>query len=74
MLGWDLFALVDVDVEGSKTHHFPPMEASGDSGQCAVLEPALHETLNDSVASEFRGPFGEQALQETVKWIRGIVG
>ena len=35
---------------------------------------ALHESLNDSVAHEFAGPFGDQVLQETVKWIRGIVG
>ena len=35
---------------------------------------ALHESLNDSVAHEFVGPFGDQVLQETVKWIRGIVG
>jgi pimeloyl-ACP methyl ester carboxylesterase len=35
---------------------------------------ALHDSLNDSVAHEFVGPFGDQLLQETVKWIRGIVG
>jgi pimeloyl-ACP methyl ester carboxylesterase len=35
---------------------------------------ALHKSLNDSVAHEFVGPFGDQALQETVKWIREKVG
>jgi pimeloyl-ACP methyl ester carboxylesterase len=35
---------------------------------------ALHESLNDSAAHEFVGPFGEQVVQETVRWIRGIVG
>jgi len=35
---------------------------------------ALHESLTDSAAHEFVGPFGEKVLQETVKWIRGIVG
>jgi len=35
---------------------------------------ALHKSLNDSVAHEFVGPFGDQALQEAVKWIREKVG
>ena len=35
---------------------------------------ALHESLNDSAAHEFVGPFGDQVVQETVRWIRGIVG
>jgi pimeloyl-ACP methyl ester carboxylesterase len=35
---------------------------------------ALHESLEDSVAHEFAGPFGDQVLQETVKWIRGVIG
>ncbi len=35
---------------------------------------ALHESLNDSVAHEFVGPFGDQVLQETVRWIRERTG
>jgi pimeloyl-ACP methyl ester carboxylesterase len=35
---------------------------------------ALHESLKDSVTHEFVGPFGDQVLEETVRWIRGIVG
>jgi len=35
---------------------------------------ALHDSLNDSAVHEFVGPFGDQVLQETVKWIHGIVG
>lgn len=35
---------------------------------------ALHETLNDSAAHEFVGPFGDQVVQETVRWIRERVG
>jgi pimeloyl-ACP methyl ester carboxylesterase len=31
---------------------------------------ALHESPNESVAHEFVGPFGEQALQETLRWIQ----
>jgi pimeloyl-ACP methyl ester carboxylesterase len=34
---------------------------------------ALHESLNDSVAHEFVGPFGDQVVQETVRWMREIV-
>jgi pimeloyl-ACP methyl ester carboxylesterase len=34
---------------------------------------ALHESLNDSVAHEFMGPFGDQVVQETVRWMREIV-
>lgn len=34
---------------------------------------ALHDSLNDSVAHEFVGPFGDQVVQETVSWLRGIV-
>jgi uncharacterized protein len=30
---------------------------------------ALHESLKESVANEFVGPFGEQVVQETLKWI-----
>jgi pimeloyl-ACP methyl ester carboxylesterase len=29
---------------------------------------ALHESLKESVAHEFVGPFGEQVVQETLKW------
>jgi uncharacterized protein len=35
---------------------------------------ALHESLNDSVAHEFVGPFGDQLVLETVRWIRERVG
>jgi len=35
---------------------------------------ALHESLKESVAHEFVGPFGDQVVQETVRWIREIVG
>ena len=35
---------------------------------------ALHDSLNDSAAHEFVGPFGDQVLRETVMWIRGIIG
>ncbi|CCE04590.1 putative Pdz domain (Also known as dhr or glgf) protein [Bradyrhizobium sp. STM 3843] len=35
---------------------------------------ALHDSLHDSAVHEFAGPFGDQVLQETVTWIRGIVG
>jgi len=35
---------------------------------------ALHESLNDSAAHEFVGPFGDQVVQETVRWIRERVG
>jgi pimeloyl-ACP methyl ester carboxylesterase len=35
---------------------------------------ALHDSLTDSAAHEFVGPFGDQVLHETVKWIRGIIG
>ena len=31
---------------------------------------ALHESLKDSVAHEFAGPFGEQVVQETLRWIQ----
>jgi pimeloyl-ACP methyl ester carboxylesterase len=31
---------------------------------------ALHESLKDSVAHEFVGPFGEQVVQETLRWIQ----
>jgi pimeloyl-ACP methyl ester carboxylesterase len=31
---------------------------------------ALHESLKESVAHEFVGPFGEQVVQETQKWIQ----
>ena len=34
---------------------------------------ALHESLKESATHEFEGPFGEQVVQETVRWIRGIV-
>ena len=30
---------------------------------------ALHESLKESVAREFAGPFGEQVVQQTVKWM-----
>jgi len=35
---------------------------------------ALHYSLNDSVAHEFVGPFGDQLVRETVEWIRKRVG
>jgi uncharacterized protein len=35
---------------------------------------AVHDSLSDSVAHEFAGPFGDQVLQETVSWIRAKVG
>jgi pimeloyl-ACP methyl ester carboxylesterase len=35
---------------------------------------AMHESLNDSVAHEFVGPFGDQVVQETVRWIRERTG
>jgi pimeloyl-ACP methyl ester carboxylesterase len=35
---------------------------------------ALHETLKDSVTHEFVGPFDEQAVAETVRWIHEIAG
>jgi pimeloyl-ACP methyl ester carboxylesterase len=35
---------------------------------------AMHETLKDAVAHEFVGPFDEQVVQETVRWIQGIAG
>jgi pimeloyl-ACP methyl ester carboxylesterase len=31
---------------------------------------ALHESLKESAAHEFAGPFGEQVVQETLKWIQ----
>ena len=31
---------------------------------------ALHESLKESVAHEFVGPFGEQVVQEALKWIQ----
>jgi hypothetical protein len=31
---------------------------------------ALQESLKESVAHEFVGPFGEQVVQETLKWIQ----
>lgn len=31
---------------------------------------AVHETLKDSVAHEFVGPFGEQVVQRTVEWMQ----
>jgi pimeloyl-ACP methyl ester carboxylesterase len=31
---------------------------------------ALHESLKESVAHEFVGPFGEQVVQETVRWMQ----
>lgn len=31
---------------------------------------ALHQSLNESVAHEFVGPFGEQVVQETLRWIQ----
>ena len=31
---------------------------------------ALHESLKDSVDHEFVGPFGEQVVQETLRWIQ----
>ena len=31
---------------------------------------ALHESLKESVDHEFVGPFGEQVVQETLKWIQ----
>jgi pimeloyl-ACP methyl ester carboxylesterase len=34
---------------------------------------ALHQSLKDSVTHEFKGPFGEQVVQETVKWMQEIV-
>jgi pimeloyl-ACP methyl ester carboxylesterase len=34
---------------------------------------ALHQSLKDSATHEFVGPFGEQAVQDTVKWIQDIV-
>ncbi|MEA3148904.1 MAG: uncharacterized protein QOI53_4580 [Verrucomicrobiota bacterium] len=35
---------------------------------------ASHESLKESVIHEFAGPFGDQVVQETVKWIRDIIG
>jgi hypothetical protein len=35
---------------------------------------AVHDSLSDSVAHEYAGPFGDQVLQETVSWIRAKVG
>jgi pimeloyl-ACP methyl ester carboxylesterase len=34
---------------------------------------AVHESLKESAAHEFVGPFGDQVVQETVNWIREIV-
>jgi pimeloyl-ACP methyl ester carboxylesterase len=31
---------------------------------------AMHETLKDSVAHEFAGPFGEQVVQRSVEWMQ----
>jgi pimeloyl-ACP methyl ester carboxylesterase len=31
---------------------------------------ALHETLKESVAHEFEGPFDEEVVQQTVKWMQ----
>ena len=31
---------------------------------------ALHESLKESVAHEFVGPFGEQVVEQTVKWMQ----
>jgi pimeloyl-ACP methyl ester carboxylesterase len=31
---------------------------------------ALHDSLKESVANEFVGPFGDQVVQETVRWMR----
>ena len=31
---------------------------------------ALHQSLKESVTHEFDGPFGEQVVQETVRWIQ----
>jgi pimeloyl-ACP methyl ester carboxylesterase len=31
---------------------------------------ALHQSLNESVPHEFAGPFGEQVVQETLRWIQ----
>jgi len=33
---------------------------------------ALHQSLRESVAHEFVGPFGEQVVQETLRWIQAI--
>jgi pimeloyl-ACP methyl ester carboxylesterase len=35
---------------------------------------ALHETLKDAVTHEFVGPFDEEVVQDTVRWIQGIAG
>ena len=34
---------------------------------------ALHQSLKDSATHEFVGPFGEQVVQDTVRWMQGIV-
>jgi len=34
---------------------------------------ALHQSLKESATHEFVGPFGEQVVQETVKWIQEIL-
>jgi hypothetical protein len=31
---------------------------------------ALHQSLKESAPHEFEGPFGEQVVQETVRWIQ----
>ena len=34
---------------------------------------ALHQSLKDSATHEFVGLFGEQVVQETLRWIQEIV-
>lgn len=34
---------------------------------------ALHQSLKESATREFIGPFGEQVVQETVKWMQAVV-
>jgi len=34
---------------------------------------ALHQSLKDSATHEFNGPFGEQVVQDTVRWIQEIL-
>jgi pimeloyl-ACP methyl ester carboxylesterase len=34
---------------------------------------ALHQSLSDSAAHEFVGPFGDEVVQETAEWIQRIV-
>ena len=34
---------------------------------------ALHQSMKESVTHEFDGPFGEQVVQDTVRWIQEVL-